>query len=105
MGEAAPRSWKICITFEEHGFPVELLSEKDIEKAVRTGRLRRETIVSHYKAEGDVVLGRADANGILRPFLGIAVSNNSPGPGGGWRPKRAGITTAPRRIKPRAASA
>jgi tellurium resistance protein TerD len=84
---------EICITFEEHGFPVELLSEKDIEKAVRTGRLRRETIVSHYKAEGDVVLGRADGNAILRPFLGIAE---------GEAPKEIGSPPPPA-VKPAAA--
>jgi hypothetical protein len=59
------------ITYEENGFPVELVSDRDIERAVRQGRLRPDTLVRSYGPDGAPITGRADAVAHLKPFLGI----------------------------------
>lgn len=59
------------ITFEENGFPVELISDRDIRKAVSSGRLRRETVVKVHSPGQQPLSRPADAVERLRPFLGI----------------------------------
>jgi|GEM_PF-6773997 len=59
------------ISFEENGFPVELISDRDIQKAVSSSRLRRDTIVKIYTPGQPVVTRRADTVERLKPFLGV----------------------------------
>ena len=59
------------ITFEENGFPVELISDRDIRKAVSSGRLRRDTIVKIYSPGQPVVARQADTVERLKQFLGV----------------------------------
>jgi hypothetical protein len=58
-------------TFEENGFPVELITERDIRKAVASGRLRRDTAVKIHFPGQPIFTRRADEVEDLRPFLGI----------------------------------
>ena len=59
------------ITYEENGFPVELLSSRDIERAIRQGKLRPETIVTDHREDGSRHIGRADEVARLRPAFGL----------------------------------
>jgi hypothetical protein len=68
------------ITFEENDFPVELISDRDIRKAVSAGRLRRDTLVKIHEVGQPVLTRRADTVERLRPFLGIEEPQPAPPP-------------------------
>lgn len=57
------------ITYEENGFPVELVGDRDIARAVAHGKLRPETIVREYGADGIASTGRADQIERLKAYF------------------------------------
>lgn len=57
------------ITYEENGFPVELTSDREIERAVRLGKLRPETVVKDYALDGSVRTLRAADVAALRALF------------------------------------
>lgn len=66
------------ITFEENGFPVELLSQRDIERAVAHGKVRADTVVKEYGPSGTVRTARADEIARLQPLLTPPEPTGSP---------------------------
>lgn len=68
------------ITFEYGGFPIELTSEKDIQKAIATGRLRADTIVTIRAGDGSAITRPADSVDLLRQHLGIRDPEPEPPP-------------------------
>lgn len=60
------------ITFEEHGFPIELIGRRDIERAISTRRLRADTIVRLHSASGDITTCHARDVPDLCALLGVA---------------------------------
>jgi len=57
------------ITFEHNGFPIELVSSRDIEKAIASGRLRADTVVTVHGSDGTMVTRRAESVDLLREHL------------------------------------
>jgi len=66
----------IRIIYENNGFPVELSSERQLQSAVATGRLRPDTLVKTPAGDGQLVLCRAEDVPLLRPYFPLP----SPGP-------------------------
>lgn len=59
------------LVFEENGFPVELHTPREVERAVANGRLRADTIVKTGFDEGAPRTSRAQDVPSLRLFLGL----------------------------------
>ena len=62
------------IIFEENGFPVELGSAREVERAIGNGRLRADTLVRTGMQDGAPRTAPASQVAWLRPLLGLADS-------------------------------
>lgn len=66
------------ITFEENGFPVELVTNRDIERAIAAGRLRPASLVTqHLPGRGPITLRAAEV-ARLQPLLGLFPEESLP---------------------------
>lgn len=59
------------IVFEENGFPVELGSVREVERAIANGRLRADTLVRTWLEDGASRTAPASQVVWLRPLLGL----------------------------------
>ena len=99
------------IVLEENGFPVELGSEREIERAVVTGRLRPDTIVRTGIESGVPHASAAGEVAWLRPYLGLpdleaprpAPAATEPGPMAARGPSSASTTARSSGLPDRAA--
>ncbi|HEY7811284.1 MAG TPA: DUF805 domain-containing protein [Allosphingosinicella sp.] len=66
------------ITFEENGFPVELVTARDIERAVAAGRLRPTTLVTQHLPGATPITLRAAEVARLQPVLGVVPEVTEP---------------------------
>lgn len=80
------------ITYEENGFPVELVSDRDIARAVAQGKLRPETIVREYGADGTASTGRADHFERLKAYFTTPEETDRAAPNEPAAPARASRT-------------
>lgn len=60
-----------AVVFEENGFPVELYSTREIERAIASGRLRASTIVKTGFEHSQPQTSRAEEVSFLRPLFGL----------------------------------
>lgn len=68
------------ITYEENGFPVELVSDRDIDRGIQQGRLRSDTVVRHHHPDGSLSTGRASDLQELRAFFEPEIQVAAPAP-------------------------
>ncbi len=61
----------MLVVIEENGFPVELQSEREIVRAIDSGRLRPATIVRAGADHEGLSVSRAEEVAFLRPLLGL----------------------------------
>lgn len=59
------------IVFEEKGFPVELVTERDIERALAAGRIRPDTLVTTRSGDEMPVVSRARDVARLKPYFDL----------------------------------
>ncbi|HEX8579056.1 MAG TPA: SH3 domain-containing protein [Allosphingosinicella sp.] len=59
------------ITYQENGFPVELVTDRDIRRGIEQGKLRPDTVVTHHASDGSISTRRASELPDLRPFFAL----------------------------------
>lgn len=66
------------IVFEEKGFPVELVTERDIERAIAAGRIRPDTLVTTRRGDETPVVSRARDVARLKPYFDLPEDGPEP---------------------------